>query len=73
MVPSLFLDVQALNISVIVLKNIKPELFRILPKAFNVCLEEKRFPNIWKFSSVYSVYKSSHPRHNIVSSDSFVS
>lgn len=38
------------NTRVVILKNINPELFPILPELFNRWLKEKSFPRLWNLS-----------------------
>ena len=45
-------------IPVVVLKNCEPELSYILAELFNMCLNETCFPNCWKISSVFPVFKN---------------
>ena len=45
-------------ISLVPLKNCKPELSYILAKLFNMCLTESCFPDCWKVSSVIPVFKN---------------
>ena len=45
-------------IPVVVLKNCGPELSYILAKLFNMCLKESCFPNCWKVSVVFPVFKN---------------
>ena len=45
-------------ISVVVLKNCKPELSYILAELFSKCLKESCFPDSWKVSSVVLVFKN---------------
>ena len=45
-------------IPVVVLKNCEPELSYILAKLFNKCLKESCFPDCWKVSSVFPVFKN---------------
>ena len=44
-------------ILVVVLKNCEPELFYILAELFNKFLKESCFPDCWKVSLVFPVYK----------------
>ena len=44
-------------VTVVVIKNSEPELSYILPELFNVCLEETCFPDCWKVSLVFPVFK----------------
>ena len=45
-------------ILVVVLKNCEPELSYIIGGLFNKCLKESCFPNCWKVSSVFPVFKN---------------
>ena len=45
-------------IPVMVLKNCELELSYILAEFFNMCLKESCFPDCWKVSSVFPVFKS---------------
>ena len=45
-------------ILVVVLKNCEPELSYILAELFNKCLKESCFPDCWKVSSVFPVFKN---------------
>ena len=45
-------------IPVVVLKNCEPERSYILAELFNNCLEEFCFPNCWKISFVFPVFKN---------------
>ena len=45
-------------IPVVVLKKCEPELSYILTKLFNNCLKESCFPDCWKVSSVFPVFKN---------------
>ena len=45
-------------IPVVVLKNCELELSYILAELFNKCLKESCFPDCWKVSSVFSVFKN---------------
>ena len=45
-------------IPVVVLKNCGPELSYILAKLFNMCLKESCFPDCWKVSVVFPVFKN---------------
>ena len=45
-------------ISVVVLKNCKPEFSYILGELFSKCLKESCFPDCWKVSQVVPVYKN---------------
>ena len=45
-------------IPVVVLKNSEPELSYILAELFNKCLKESCFPDCWKVSSVFPVFKN---------------
>ena len=45
-------------IPVVVLKNCEPKLSLILAKLFNKCLTESYFPDCWKVSSVFPVFKN---------------
>ena len=45
-------------IPVVVLKNCEPELSYILAKLFNICLKEYCFPDCWKVSLVFPVFKN---------------
>ena len=45
-------------IPVVVLKNSEPELSYILAELFNKCLKESCFPDCWKISSVFPVFKN---------------
>ena len=45
-------------IPVVVLKNYEPEFSYILAKLFNKCLKESCFPDCWKVSSVFPVFKN---------------
>ena len=49
-------------ISVVVLKNCKPELSYILAELFNKCLKESCFPDCWRVSSVVPVFKNARER-----------
>ena len=44
-------------ISVIVLKNSEPELSHVLAELFNKCLKESYFPDCWKISLMFPVFK----------------
>ena len=44
-------------ISVIVLKNSEPELSHLLAERFNKCLKESYFPDCWKISLMFPVFK----------------
>ena len=41
-----------------VLKNCQPEISYILAELFNMCLKESYFPDCWKVSSVFPVFKN---------------
>ena len=43
-------------ISVVVLKNCKPEISYILAELFNMCLKESSFSDCWKVSSMVPVF-----------------
>ena len=45
-------------IPVVVLKNCEPKHSNILAELFNKCLKESCFPDCWKVSSVFPVYKN---------------
>ena len=45
-------------IPVVVLKNCELELSCILAELFNKCLKESCFPDCWKVSSVFPVFKN---------------
>ena len=45
-------------IPVVVPKNCEPELSYILLELFNKCLKESCFPDCWKVSSVFPVFKN---------------
>ena len=45
-------------ISVVVLKNCRPELSYILVELFNKCIKESCFPDSWKFSSVVPAFEN---------------
>ena len=45
-------------IPVVVRKNCEPELSYILAEYFNKCLKESQFPDCWKVSSVFDVFKN---------------
>ena len=45
-------------IPVVVLKNYGPELSYILAEVFNMSLKEYCFPDCWKVSSVFPVFKN---------------
>ena len=45
-------------IPVVVLKNCEPELSYILAKLFNICLKESCFPDCWRISLVFLVFKN---------------
>ena len=45
-------------IPVVVLKNCRPELSCILTELFNMYLKESCFPDCWKVSSVFPVFKN---------------
>ena len=45
-------------IPVVVLKNCEPELSYILADLFSKCLKESCFPDCWKVSSVFPVFKN---------------
>ena len=45
-------------IPVVVLKNSEPELSYILAELFNKCPKESCFPDCWKISSVFPVFKN---------------
>ena len=45
-------------IPVMVLKKCDPELSYILVELFNKCLKESCFPDCWKVSSVFPVFKT---------------
>ena len=45
-------------IPVVVLKNGELELSYILAELFNKCLKESCFPDCWKVSSVFPVFKN---------------
>ena len=45
-------------IPVVVLKSCESELFYILAKLFNKCLEESWFPDCWKFLFVVPIFKN---------------
>ena len=49
-------------IPVVVLKNCEPKLSLILAKLFNKCLTESCFPDCWKVSSVFPVFKNGGER-----------
>ena len=49
-------------IPVVVLKNCEPELSYILAELFNKCLKESCFPDCWKVSSVFPVFKNVRER-----------
>ena len=50
------------RIQVVVLKNCEPELSYILDELFNKCLEESCFPDCWKVSSLFPVFKNVRER-----------
>ena len=52
-------------IPVVVLKNCEPELSFILAELFNKCLKESRFPDCWKVSSVFPVFKNVGERSTV--------
>ena len=52
-------------IPVVVLKNCEPELSFILAELFNKCLKESRFPDCWKVSSVFLVFKNVGERSTV--------
>ena len=52
-------------ITVMVLKNCKPELSYILAELFNMCLKESRFPDCWKVSSLVPVLKKVGERSTV--------
>ena len=41
-----------------ILKNCDPERSYILAELFNMCLKESCFPDCWKVSSVFPVFKN---------------
>ena len=45
-------------IPAVVLKNCKPELSFILAKLLNMCLKDSCFPDCWKVSSAFPVFKN---------------
>ena len=45
-------------IPAVVLKNYKPQLSYILAKLFNMCLKECCFPDCWKVSLMFPVFKN---------------
>ena len=45
-------------IPVVVLKNCEPELSFILTELFSKCLKESCFPDCWKVSSAFPVFKN---------------
>ena len=45
-------------IPVVVLKNCEPELSYLLAKFFSDCLKESSFPDCWKVSSMFPVFKN---------------
>ena len=45
-------------VSVVVTKNCEPKLSYILVELFNKCLKESCFPDCWKVSSVFPVFKN---------------
>ena len=45
-------------IPVVVLKNCEPEFPYILAELFNMCLKKSCFPDCWKVSSVFPVFKN---------------
>ena len=49
-------------ISLVVLKNCELELSYILAELFNKCLKESCFPDCWKVSSVFPVFKNVRER-----------
>ena len=49
-------------IPVVVLKNCELELSYILAELFNKCLKESCFPDCWKVSSVFPVFKNVRER-----------
>ena len=49
-------------IPVVVLKKCEPELSYILAELFNKCLKESCFPDCWKVSSVFPVFKNGGER-----------
>ena len=42
----------------VVLKNCKPKVSYLLAKVFNICLKESCFPDCWKVSSVFPVFRN---------------
>ena len=42
----------------VVLKDCKPELSCTLAELFNMCLKKSYFPDCWKVSSVFPVFKN---------------
>ena len=49
-------------IPVMFLKNYEPELWHILAECFSMCLKESYFPDWWKISSVFPVFKNVRER-----------
>ena len=49
-------------IPLVVLKNRELEFFYILAELFNKCLKESCFPDCWKVSSVFPVFKTVRER-----------
>ena len=45
-------------IPVVVLNNCEPEISYILAELFNKCLKKSCFPDCWKFSSVFPIFKN---------------
>ena len=49
-------------IPVMVLKNCEPELSYILAEVFDMCLKGSSFPDYWKVSFVFPVFKNFEER-----------